>query len=231
MMNCFVLISTLVGVSEGLLLTKLITLTNFNTHYSVWILKNHDFNHHHDNPQLMSNSNERFQVRQNFYIRDGKFSDLVHVANIIVDSFYNPSIFIRPYLYASELNRLQENFPYNSTFHNYLVACRKHGLDDGVVIGFADIDARPSSNEDDPPRPYLSDLAIDKHYRRLGLAKSLVQECESRILSMGRNMLFLRVERDNNAARKMYESIGYDHSPHHIFGVNDSTILLKRSLD
>ena len=169
---------------------------------------------------------------KNFYIREGKFSDMGRVANIIVDSFYSPSIFVRPFLYASELQRLQDNFPYNDKhLHTYFVACTKKDVDKEIVIGFVDIDARPSKNADAPPRPYLSDLAIDKHHRRLGLAKKLVRQCEARVKEMGMTRLFLRVERENGNARTMYQNLGYDQLNHHIFGIKDTTILLKRYFD
>jgi GNAT superfamily N-acetyltransferase len=156
----------------------------------------------------------------NFYIREGSFSDLCRVANIIVDSFYNPSIFVRPFLYAAELQRLQDNFPYDDQLHSYFVAC---STKDDEAVGFVDIDARPTNHSDAPPRPYL--------HRRLGLAKTLVQKCELRVKEMGLNRMFLRVERDNNAARNMYANLGYDELNHPIFGVKDTTILLERRLD
>jgi len=233
---CLLLLSSLavISVQEAFSFsTTGLSTTSFRKESRVWAFVSSEYKYGKKYKYIEKSPyrEEGIHLQPNFYIRDGQYADLGRVASIIVDSFYTPSIFVRPFLYASELQRLQENFPYNKTCHSYLVACRKNDVEKEVVIGFVDIDARPAKNADAPPRPYLSDLAVDKYYRRLGLASCMIRECEARVIEMGMNRLFLRVERDNNAARKMYDSMGYDQLSHHIFGVKDTTILLKRSFD
>jgi len=152
---------------------------------------------------------------------------LGNVADILINSFYNPSSIVRPYLFLSELSRLQGNFPYDDDKHTFFIACVSDEESE-TIIGFVDVDTRPRKKENDAPRPYLSDLAVRPLYRRKGAAKKLIQNCESVVKEWGHDKLYLRVERKNNAALKMYKDLGYESLEHPYFGVKDTTILLKR---
>jgi len=126
-----------------------------------------------------------------------------------------------------ELDRVQNNFPYDSSKHEYFVAC----CPEGKVIGFVDIDARPSARKDAPPRPYLSDLAVSSKWRRKGIASRLVERCEVKAHAMGKGKMYLRVEGNNDAALRMYcENMAYEKRQHPVFGVKDTTILLRCDL-
>ena len=126
-----------------------------------------------------------------------------------------------------ELNRLQQNFPYNDDKHFMLVAIYRFTEQ---VIAFVDIDARPPKRQQDPPRPYLSDLAVDPSWRRKGIARSLIQNCELLAQQMGMNEIFIRVEQNNTPAIFMYEGLDYEAQAHEYFGVADTTILLNKKL-
>ena len=66
-------------------------------------------------------------------LRNAKYGDLSQVTEILIDSFYSPSSFTRPYLYLSELSRLQNNFPYSDESHSFFVAV---GCIDDQIVGF-----------------------------------------------------------------------------------------------
>jgi ribosomal protein S18 acetylase RimI-like enzyme len=126
-----------------------------------------------------------------------------------------------------ELNRLQQNFPYDDEKHAMLVAsCRSTQ----TIIAFVDLDARPAKRLQDPPRPYLSDLSVDPDWRRNGIASQLIEECERLAHKMGKHDLYIRVERNNTPAIYMYQGLGYEEQPHDYFGVVDTTILLNKKL-
>ena len=127
-------------------------------------------------------SEERQIAKQGFYIRRGLFKDLRCVADLMMDAFYDEKSIMFHYHRMLELDRVQNNFPYDSSKHEYYVACAP----DGKVIGFVDIDARPSARKDAPTRPYLSDLAVSSEWRRKGIASRLVEQCEARARSMGK---------------------------------------------
>ena len=145
---------------------------------------------------------------------------------------------MRRFDYLSELSRLQGNFPYGDVQHSFFVACLKQkepsfkSKDQHQIIGFVDVDARPRKKESDAPRPYLSDLAVIPAYRRMGVAQALISECETEAKLWGKDELYLRVERDNDGALKMYkQKLGYEALDHHYFGVKDTTILLRRGFN
>lgn len=173
-------------------------------------------------------SEQRRQIEQHgFYIRKGLFRDLRCVADLMMDAFYSDKSIMYHYHRMLELDRVQNNFPYDSSKHEYYVACSP----DGKVIGFVDIDARPSARKDAPPRPYLSDLAVSTEWRRKGIASRLVEQCEARSRQMGKSKMYLRVEQNNDAALRMYcENMAYEKRQHPIFGVKDTTILLRCDL-
>ena len=162
-----------------------------------------------------------------FYVRKARYMELGHVVNIIIDGFYNPSAFVRPYLYLSELSRLQGNFPYDNDVHSFLVACTMVDKQERI-IGFVDVDRRDGKKMSDAPRPYLSDLAVHVEYRRIGVAKALVRNCEIESMNWGKDYLYLRVDKSNDAALKMYQGLSYEKEEHSYFGKGrDTTILLK----
>eukprot|EP00557_Chaetoceros_sp_GSL56_P000669 CAMPEP_0176493968 /NCGR_PEP_ID=MMETSP0200_2-20121128/9833_1 /TAXON_ID=947934 /ORGANISM="Chaetoceros sp., Strain GSL56" /LENGTH=319 /DNA_ID=CAMNT_0017891669 /DNA_START=105 /DNA_END=1061 /DNA_ORIENTATION=+ len=178
-----------------------------------------------------------------FYIRKAKYMELGQVVEILIDSFYKPSDLVRPYLYLHELSRLQKNFPHDNNvvqstnsnvqpYHVFYVACSTCTVvgRQEKIVGFVEVDSRPGTKPNDPPRPYLSDLAVHRHYRRNGIAKALIETCEQQVLEgWEQRYLYLRVDRENYAARNMYMKLGYEWIPHEYFGHGrDTTLLLKK---
>lgn len=108
------------------------------------------------------------------------------------------------------------------------VACHSGN---GKVLGFAEVDTCSLKNEqcnelkecglDDDlstsngalPRPYMYNLAVDKSWKRKGIASSLVDACETFVASIQGEMdprwLYLRVRKSNYEAIALYQSLGY----------------------
>jgi len=70
-----------------------------------------------------------------FMLRSAQYGDLAQVTEILIDSFYTPTSFTRPYLYLSELSRLQNNFPYSDERHSFFVAVGSID-DEDQIVGF-----------------------------------------------------------------------------------------------
>jgi hypothetical protein len=68
-------------------------------------------------------------------LRSAQYGDLAQVTEILIDSFYSPTSFTRPYLYLSELSRLQNNFPYSDERHSFFVAVGSID-DEDQIVGF-----------------------------------------------------------------------------------------------
>lgn len=60
-----------------------------------------------------------------------------------------------------------------------------------------------------PLQPYISNLLVDRRYRRRGYAKRLVQACEDTARAWGFDSVFLHVDADYLPAVLLYESLGY----------------------
>ena len=166
------------------------------------------------------------------------WTDLGPAARILTEKFYSH----KTNFITFQIERLKTVLSLESTFpnqHNSLwkdhsrrtlqrmiVACdAKHGR----VLGFAEVDARPlGSNKNgswgnessltegasyDILRSYMYNLAVDKTWKRKGIASALVQACEQYVSDMHdlcvEKRLYLRVRKSNHAAIALYESLGY----------------------
>eukprot|EP00967_Tisochrysis_lutea_P000944 scaffold1241_cov25-Tisochrysis_lutea.AAC.2 len=59
------------------------------------------------------------------------------------------------------------------------------------------------------PRPLLSNLVVDRSYRRRGIAKRLCKAAEAAAKEWGYGEVYLKVEKDNRKARSLYRKLGY----------------------
>lgn len=57
--------------------------------------------------------------------------------------------------------------------------------------------------------PYLANLAVRAGARRRGLGKELVAACERKAAEFGFDRMYIKVERSNIAARRLYDQAGY----------------------
>lgn len=147
-----------------------------------------------------------------YFIREADFADLGAAARILTDGFYGDSNFI-----TYNIERLNTFLSLESTFpqpgsavgvvHSMLVACRQT---DGKVLGFAEIDGRPTKKENEAPRPYMCNIAVCPKWRRRGIAKKLVWQCEEKALKWGKTEIYLKVREANDAATNMYRDLGYE---------------------
>ena len=169
-----------------------------------------------------------------FRIREPTYREMSFVADIFMRCFYAPVKGPTKQLYRiGELNRIQQNFPYDPEQHRMLVATAQE-LDDDKdrIIAFCDIDVRTPNQSmyKYNPRPYLSDLCVDPDFQRRGIAQELVTTCEQFALDEWEsNQVFIRVERTNEPALAMYTKLGYSEITH---PDNDSTkiMLLRKNL-
>ena len=87
------------------------------------------------------------------------------------------------------------------------------------IIGFVHLDTR-TVVADQPsslysmfsynPRPYCCDLAVDAAFRKQGIGHSLMAVCEDIcVTTLQRNEIYMRVLKENDAAIRLYQRMGY----------------------
>lgn len=82
---------------------------------------------------------------------------------------------------------------------------------DITVVGTVEISARSQFplGWGEPSYLYISNLAIAEPYRRQGVATALLAECERSAKRWGFTAIYLHVLEDNQAARRLYQGVGY----------------------
>ena len=135
--------------------------------------------------------------------------------------------------FPNNQQKFQNEFSRRRTLslQHMIVACSSKN---GQVVGFAEVDARPLSvtgnngglenevvlaanstviSEDNILRSYMYNLAVDKQWKRKGIASALIRSCEQFVMDMHdiciEKRLYLRVRKTNHAAIALYESLGY----------------------
>ena len=128
-------------------------------------------------------------------------------------------------------NSLNNNKYARRSLQQMIVACNSK---DGTVVGFAEVDARPLGKGDDGTtiisdtiihvastvaldnnilRSYMYNLAVDKKWKRKGIASALVEACEQYVSDMHETCiekrLYLRVRKTNKEAIALYKNLGY----------------------
>jgi ribosomal protein S18 acetylase RimI-like enzyme len=140
--------------------------------------------------------------------------DLSKAADIISDSFQIGAAFggwFRPLfrigIYEDLRNRLDVQPPDRAVC---LVATINHQATE--VVGTIEISARLPMYNSTANRRYLyiSNLAVDGNYRRLGIGRELVTQCESIAKKWGFTDIYLHVMADNSAGQRLYSGLGFE---------------------
>jgi len=95
-------------------------------------------------------------------------------------------------------------------FYFYLAGRGYKATYKGVIIGCAFIHIRDQSG-------FIFNVNVNKPYRHMGVGQRLMTHLEKVCRSKGRNWMALQVDVHNQAARRMYEGLGFQAIlPHHL---------------
>ncbi|KAL3804840.1 hypothetical protein HJC23_006612 [Cyclotella cryptica] len=176
-------------------------------------------------------------IPKDYFISEALFVHLGLAAQILTDAFYSH----RTNFVTFQIEKLKTALSLESTYAKQranpmgqmFVACSSR---DGQVVGFAEVDTCSLKNEScnevkecglhedssfhstksDLPRPYMYNLAVDKRWKRKGIATSLVVACEQFVGNIedgdldSSRWLYLRVRKSNVDAIVFYEKLGYN---------------------
>lgn len=68
----------------------------------------------------------------------------------------------------------------------------------------------------DGERGWVCSVAVDPRFRRMGIARRLIQGLEDRLRQKGASYLLTLVPRENLEAQDLFEAAGFEHFPEHI---------------
>eukprot|EP00571_Detonula_confervacea_P006277 CAMPEP_0172321146 /NCGR_PEP_ID=MMETSP1058-20130122/42479_1 /TAXON_ID=83371 /ORGANISM="Detonula confervacea, Strain CCMP 353" /LENGTH=303 /DNA_ID=CAMNT_0013036575 /DNA_START=228 /DNA_END=1139 /DNA_ORIENTATION=+ len=186
---------------------------------------------------INSDNTGSMETEKDFFVSDAQVVHLGPAARILTEEFYSH----KTNFITFQIEKLKTVLSLESTFPNkktaldnqfsirplqqMIVACNAKN---GEVVGFAEVDARPLRNDnngaaadsaskygtsDDILRSYMYNLAVDKKWKRKGIASALVLASEQFVSSAHdlciEKRLYLRVRNCNHAAIALYENLGY----------------------
>ena len=134
------------------------------------------------------------------------------LADILVSSFYNfPEIltWVSPLLKFTIAEDLRYRLRNNSSLYCCFMASAKWSDGNKEIVGTAEVALNPSFWSSKPQYPYISNLAVKDSFRRQGIGKKLLQQCEQIVWNWGYRETRLHVLEKNNSARQLYVSCGY----------------------
>ena len=147
-------------------------------------------------------------------------ADITNIAELLSSTFYQyhgwRSLFtplLRLGLCYDLASRLQSPNPLK---YQCLVAEAPHPTHTGIklVVGTVEIGLRSLalSSLRMSPKAYISNLAVQSHYRQQGIGRLLLRRCENIAKNWQQQEIFLHVRTDNTVAKALYQKLGYHSS-------------------
>jgi GNAT superfamily N-acetyltransferase len=163
-------------------------------------------------PGRVANPNDR---SQEIYIRNAQLEDSITIAEILADGFHSHMGFynwfypvVRLGIYEDVRHRLVAP----ASQYLCLVATETDSWGGEALLGTVEMAVRSPlfwEGINSKPYPYISNLAVDKEYRRQGVAKKLLKVCEAKAYQWGYKEIYLHVLDSNREARQLYLNLGY----------------------
>ncbi len=143
--------------------------------------------------------------------RPATLADLAAIVEVLITSFYPLNPFNR-WLYPVMRVGIHEDLKLRLRSHSRYYYCLAAITTDNTVVGTAEVALR-SPFPLFPQRAYVSNLAVSDAHRRRGVARQLLQSCETLAQSWGYRTIYLHVANDNVPAQQLYEKLGYHAAP------------------
>lgn len=151
-------------------------------------------------------------------IHPATIKDTKEISEVLAKSFYKFQG-LTGLVYPLVQFTIREDLRYRLRSHSPLYCClvaklpSQQNLDsdsEDTVVGTAEIALRSNSFwSSDRVFPYISNLAVDRDYRRLGIGSQLLGKCEQIALDWGYRETRLHVLDSNNCAKQLYCNYGY----------------------
>ncbi|MBV5257920.1 GNAT family N-acetyltransferase [Synechococcus moorigangaii CMS01] len=147
-------------------------------------------------------------------IRPATTEDARTLATVLTRSFhrYDGALgWLTPLLRLGVYEDLSQRLKQNKEHHVCFVAALQTTTSQDIV-GMVEISVRYLQAVAIAPTkvPYISNLAVNPQYRRLGIARRLLTRCETQVRYWNYCSVALHVLENNEAAKQLYLSCGYD---------------------
>jgi ribosomal protein S18 acetylase RimI-like enzyme len=172
---------------------------------------------------------DRSQTSHQFLIQVAQLQDLESLADVLTNSFHSIDAwygFLLPLLRMGIQEDLRGRLRNPATHQICLFALAsrpfgaeippslnslQQGRSSGELVGTVEISERvcPLWHNRQEPYLYLSNLAVNASYRRMGVAHQLLIASEQVASRWRFRELYLHVMEDNHAARRLYQNAGY----------------------
>ncbi|WP_024545208.1 GNAT family N-acetyltransferase [Picosynechococcus sp. NKBG15041c] len=157
---------------------------------------------------------ERFSNDGSLSIRPATLDDARSLATVLTHSFHHhehPWRWLTPVLRLGVYEDLCHRLKHQKEHHACFVAALQTG-NTQEVVGSVEISVRYLDALAIAPTraPYIANLAVNPDYRRLGIARKLLARCETQGRYWNYNSVALHVLENNEAAKQLYLSCGYD---------------------
>jgi len=167
-------------------------------------------------------------------IREATEGDIPIMAKILTDGFHRETTNFFTYPVMRLDTFINQTFRFSDRIgarYGTFVAC--HATADGKVVGCCEVDDALTKGEIDPaPRPYMCNLAVDKEFRRMGVAGALVLNSERVVRTeYERSLLHLRMREGNQAAFDLYVGLGYRVQSKYVNAKDETVLLMAKTLD
>ena len=152
-------------------------------------------------------------------IRSARLEDVQSLASILTDSFHPPRglmSWMYPIFKLGVCEDLRGRLHSSSSNYTCLVAIATFAtaeVQENVIVGTEELSVRSTYSSFSnlvSPYPYIANLAVDCCYRRKGVARKLLIKCEQVAQKWGFSELSLHVLENNDLAKKLYSSTGYE---------------------
>ncbi|OKH11888.1 GNAT family N-acetyltransferase [[Limnothrix rosea] IAM M-220] len=153
---------------------------------------------------------------EHLLVRPATIEDAPALAMVIVQSFHRYSD-VRQWFVPLLRLGIGEDLRYRlrslpNGHHACFVACLSDSRGSGsMIVGTVEVTVKYLHSRAITPikMPYISNLAVDPQYRRLGIARQLLNRCEVQVKRWNYSSIALHVLEHNDAAKALYGQCGY----------------------
>ncbi|MBE9044867.1 GNAT family N-acetyltransferase [Pleurocapsales cyanobacterium LEGE 10410] len=173
---------------------------------------------------VLQSANNNVNNNSKLTISPAGIEDIKAISTVLAKSFYDFPDFAN-WVYGVLRFTINEDLRYRLRSHSPRYCCLVAKLDrqaneristehsstsDFTIVGTVEIALRsPSFWSTHFQHPYISNLAVNQNYRRLGIGSQLLARCEQIAIDWGYQETRLHVLDSNDSAKKLYYHNGY----------------------